>query len=284
MAHDVFISYSSPDKAVADAVCATLESRKIRCWIAPRDVLPGTDWGNSIAETIKNSYLLLLILSSHSNVSVQVQREIALAVSKNILVIPFRIENVILSKELESYLVAPHYLDAISGNIAQHAQKLADVFEVLLESLPKDISKTKKAIEDEPQETSKGYVFISYVRSDQDFVEKLRGILKSKRYGYWDYIVGNRDYHGKLFRELEERIEGAVAFMTIVSDQWRESEWVASEFTYARECHKPIFVIQAKTLKKPLPILLNLQTRIDMSGDFEKGVQVLVAELIKKGL
>ncbi|NQT71340.1 MAG: toll/interleukin-1 receptor domain-containing protein [Chloroflexi bacterium] len=39
MAHDVFISYSTNDKTVADAVCATLESQKIRCWIAPRDAL-----------------------------------------------------------------------------------------------------------------------------------------------------------------------------------------------------------------------------------------------------
>ena len=79
-------------------------------------------------------------------------------------------------------------------------------------------------------------------------------------------------------------IDDAVAFMAIVSDQWRESDWIASEFIYARECQKPIFVIQAKKLQKPLPILLNLQARIDMSADFEKGAQVLVEELAKKGL
>jgi len=41
MAHDVFLSYSSQDKPIADAVCAALEAKKIRCWIAPRDVLAG---------------------------------------------------------------------------------------------------------------------------------------------------------------------------------------------------------------------------------------------------
>jgi hypothetical protein len=45
MARDVFISYSSKDKPTADAVCATLEANGIRCWIAPRDVVPGSDWG-----------------------------------------------------------------------------------------------------------------------------------------------------------------------------------------------------------------------------------------------
>ena len=39
--HDVFISYSSHDKPIADAVCATVEGKRIRCWIAPRDVQAG---------------------------------------------------------------------------------------------------------------------------------------------------------------------------------------------------------------------------------------------------
>jgi hypothetical protein len=72
--------------------------------------------------------------------------------------------------------------------------------------------------------------------------------------------------------------------MTIVSDDWRKSEWVASEFIYAREAIIPIFVIQAKKLTRPLPILLNLQTRIDMSGDFDRGAETLALELSKKGL
>jgi hypothetical protein len=45
MTHDVFISYSSLDKAVADAACAALEAYGIRCWIAPRDIVPGKEWG-----------------------------------------------------------------------------------------------------------------------------------------------------------------------------------------------------------------------------------------------
>jgi hypothetical protein len=48
VAQDVFVSYSSRDKPVADAVCASLEGRGIRCWIAPRDILPGADWGEEI--------------------------------------------------------------------------------------------------------------------------------------------------------------------------------------------------------------------------------------------
>lgn len=44
MSHDIFLSYSSEDRTVADAVCAGLETQGIRCWLAPRCVEPGQDW------------------------------------------------------------------------------------------------------------------------------------------------------------------------------------------------------------------------------------------------
>ena len=67
MSHDVFISYSSQDKSVADAICAILEGRKLRCWIAPRDVLPGTPYGEAILDAIYASPVMVLVFSSHAN-------------------------------------------------------------------------------------------------------------------------------------------------------------------------------------------------------------------------
>ena len=42
--HNILISYSSKDKAIADAVCHQLESNGIRVWIAPRDILGGESY------------------------------------------------------------------------------------------------------------------------------------------------------------------------------------------------------------------------------------------------
>jgi hypothetical protein len=53
MAHDVFISHASEDKVTADAVCAEMESKHIRCWIAPRDARPSADYGEEIIEANK---------------------------------------------------------------------------------------------------------------------------------------------------------------------------------------------------------------------------------------
>lgn len=52
MVHDVFISYSFRDKHVTDAVCNALESSRIKCWIAPRDIVPGKEWGEELVETV----------------------------------------------------------------------------------------------------------------------------------------------------------------------------------------------------------------------------------------
>jgi hypothetical protein len=41
IADDIFISYSSIDKEVADKVCSILEENGISCWMAPRNITPG---------------------------------------------------------------------------------------------------------------------------------------------------------------------------------------------------------------------------------------------------
>jgi formylglycine-generating enzyme required for sulfatase activity/WD40 repeat protein len=133
MAHDVFISHSSKDKTIADAACACLESRGIRCWVAPRDIVAGADWGSSIIDGINGAKAMVLILSSHSNVSKQVLREIERATSRGIPVVPLRVEDVVLSKSLEYFLSSAHWLDAYKGPLKQHLQKLANNTAVLLE-------------------------------------------------------------------------------------------------------------------------------------------------------
>src|SRR3978361_1075877 len=64
MSHDIFICYSARDKTVANAICAVLEAEGVRCWIAPRDIMPGADWGESIIDAINEAHGMVLIFSS----------------------------------------------------------------------------------------------------------------------------------------------------------------------------------------------------------------------------
>src|SRR6516162_1641367 len=112
--HEVFISYSSKDQLTADTACAVLEQNGIRCWVAPRDVLPGMSWGGSIIDAINSDRVMVLVFSDHANKSPQVEREIERAVNRSIPIIPMRIENVLPTKSLEYFISTPHWLDAFT--------------------------------------------------------------------------------------------------------------------------------------------------------------------------
>ena len=125
MSHDVFISYSQRDKPVADAVCAILESERIRCWIAPRDVLAGANYAQAIVEAIRKCRILILIFSSTSEKSPHVAREAERALSRGLTIIPFRIENIAPSGPLEYLISTCHWLDALTPPLEQHIKRLA---------------------------------------------------------------------------------------------------------------------------------------------------------------
>lgn len=133
MGHRVFISYAKKNRNVADAVCAKLESRGIACWYAPRNILAGTSWASAIVEGIDGSELGIVVLSSHSNRSRHVHNEIERIVSRGLPLIPFRVEDVEPSKDLELFLSSPHWLDAFTPPVEDHVERLVETVEAVLD-------------------------------------------------------------------------------------------------------------------------------------------------------
>ena len=129
MQFDVFISYSSHDKSIADATCAALESAGIRCWIAPRDILPGADWGAAIMDALDTCRAMVLIFSSHANASPQIRREVERVVGRGIPIIPVRIEETTPTKALAYFMGPVHWLDAMTPPLEQHLRRLAELSE-----------------------------------------------------------------------------------------------------------------------------------------------------------
>jgi formylglycine-generating enzyme required for sulfatase activity len=132
MGHLVFISYSSKDRVFANAIVSHLERNGIACWIAPRDILAGTTWAGAILKAIEESKLMVLVFSDHTNVSQQVHREVERALFHGIPVAPVRIEDVLPSGDLEFFLSAAHWMDAMSPPFERHLQELARVVKLLL--------------------------------------------------------------------------------------------------------------------------------------------------------
>ena len=118
---------------MADAVCAVLENATIRCWIAPRDVQPGRSFAGEINRGIHQSKVMVLIFSAHSNASEQVLREVQLAANSHLHIVQFRIQDVLPNEDLEYYLSAPHWLDALAPPLESHLGRLKDSIKALLQ-------------------------------------------------------------------------------------------------------------------------------------------------------
>lgn len=140
MPHDVFISHSKDDKLTALALCNKLESKGVRCWIAPRDVTPGVEWGAAIIEAIEGSRVMVLIFSLKANSSRHVHREVQRAFAKNLTVIPVRVENARPTGTLEYYLGSVHWLDAMTPPLEKHLEAVAKQVKALL--LPASVIET----------------------------------------------------------------------------------------------------------------------------------------------
>jgi len=136
MPHDVFLSHSEKDKAVADAVITRLEAESVTCWVAPRDVVPGADWGESIINAIESSRIMILIFSHSANASPQVRREVERAVNKGVYIIPFRVHDIPPTKSLEYFISTSQWMDAFSPPLERHLDNLAKTVKAVLKSPP----------------------------------------------------------------------------------------------------------------------------------------------------
>jgi TolB-like protein len=129
----VFISYASPDSAVAEVACDALESAGVTCWIAPRDVTPGAFYADQIVHAIDAAKAMVLILSQHAAQSPHVLREIERATSKRHTVVSLKIDHAPLPASLEYFLNTSHWLDASTGDIARSIPKLVAAVRVAIQ-------------------------------------------------------------------------------------------------------------------------------------------------------
>ena len=130
----VFVSYSQPDRDTALALVAYLEAHEVPCWVAPRDVPPGTDWAEQIVAAIARACIMVLVFSSSADGSPQVRREVERAVHRRVRVLPFRVEDVLPSRSLEYFLSSQHWLDAFPPPLEPHYARLTAYVKTLLAS------------------------------------------------------------------------------------------------------------------------------------------------------
>jgi len=128
-----FVSYASPDKNIADNLCARLERKGIKVWYAPRDVRG--PYAAAISDAIGKATHFVVILSENSLRSEHVLNEIDLAfqgLPDKIKFKPLRIDESMFTSSFRYYLSRQHWMDAT-------IPPLEDRLEEFVEKLVQDL-------------------------------------------------------------------------------------------------------------------------------------------------
>ena len=105
-----FISYSTKNQKAADVICDLLKKHDIATWMAPGDMPAGSKYSRAINQAIIECSCFLLILSSDSQDSIWVRKELECAYSYRKSILPIRIGPVALNDEFKFYIGAKRVL------------------------------------------------------------------------------------------------------------------------------------------------------------------------------
>ncbi len=101
---DIFISYSSKDRAQAEQLTELLASAGLSVWIDREGIDVATSWSKEIVDGINGCKAMVLLLSSTSVTSHNVIKEVSLASEKRKTIVPLDLEPVAIPPELEYQL------------------------------------------------------------------------------------------------------------------------------------------------------------------------------------
>jgi TolB-like protein len=123
---DAFVSYALHDAPVANSIVEALEKHGLRCWIAPRDVTPGSHYAHHIMSAISKAKVLVLVLSDSALASKHVGKEVERASSKGRPIIALRTDATPLTPAFEYFLSESQWIDVGAGGVAAVAAKLVE--------------------------------------------------------------------------------------------------------------------------------------------------------------
>jgi len=130
----VFISYASPDATVANALVAALERQGLKCWISPRNVVPGVLYADEIVRAINDAEIVVVVLSEHAIASPHVGKEIERASSKRRRIIAFHTDSAPLTRALEYFLSESQWIDVSTGGTESGITKLVEAIRCHVDS------------------------------------------------------------------------------------------------------------------------------------------------------
>ncbi len=128
----VFISYSSKETSLAEQTKRVLEKNGISCWLSTESIPGGADYVDDILNAISNCRVVVLLLSSYSQESPWVKREIDTAISEGKIIIPLHVDNSEVERSFDFLLKRNQRIEAF--------ERMDSAFDELVGTIKKIIS------------------------------------------------------------------------------------------------------------------------------------------------
>lgn len=116
MEKEVFVSYATENKDIADSIVGRLEAVGVSCWYAPRDIQPGQGHVKAIMDALNTCVVTVLILSNDSLASRYCQTETIYAFGKNKVIIPFKLTPQDPTGDFAFLLLKAQWIDAVNAD------------------------------------------------------------------------------------------------------------------------------------------------------------------------
>ncbi len=125
MAGHVFISHGSENSEEANALCAFIEARGVKAWIAPRDVRPGIDYSEELQAAIESCAAFVVLVTDTANKSPYVRAETEMAFSCHKPIFPVRQADIKPAAGLALFLKIRHWTNAYGQQREAAMERLA---------------------------------------------------------------------------------------------------------------------------------------------------------------
>ncbi|WP_298500799.1 toll/interleukin-1 receptor domain-containing protein [uncultured Methanobrevibacter sp.] len=271
--HDIFISYSTRDKDIADAVCHLLEQNGHECWIAPRNIKSGENYAPQINDAIKSARLFVLIYSRNAQESNFVKNEVGIAYQNGIALLPFMIDESLPEDDFKIYLKNIHWISAFP-DVENHFEELVLTVEQL--SKPSEIQTASLPA------YQQDHIHIIYSTRDKQIADRVCYDLEQNGFRCW---IAPRDIlAGKNYAiQLNDSIKNASLALLIFSKHSMESEFANNEVSVAFENNVPIisFKIDDHMPEGNMSFYLTFQNWLEAYPDPERVLPTLVEDVGK---
>ena len=125
-AWEVFISYAFEDEVWAQRVVGALEGQGFACFVASRDIVPGSpSYARDVVRAIKGSRLLVVLLSAASNGSDDVLSEITLAKNHKVPRLALRLDEAQMDDGFDYFFAQAQRLEAAQLDVDEALRRLS---------------------------------------------------------------------------------------------------------------------------------------------------------------